>query len=255
MRGGGDVSRMAVHGGRADGGWVMREMLIDSIRVSLMNYQRVVVLKEREADRFLPIWIGSPEADAIAVRLQSMQTPRPLTHDLLGSVIATLGASVQRVVVTDLANDTFYAKLVLSMPDGAELEVDCRPSDAIAMAVRCGHVATGADGEERWFASLQEAEGFIEQAGLDPQDARYEVRFKAPIFVEDAVLDRAGVQMAGEGEELPGASTPPGPRRSRPGRPQGVTQEEIERMSAFSEFLEDLPGLEDLGGGNPQGQQ
>ena len=84
----------------------MREMHIDSIRVSLMNYQRVVVLKERQAERYLPIWIGSPEADAITVRLQSIQTPRPLTHDLLGSVIATLGASVQRVVVTDLANDT-----------------------------------------------------------------------------------------------------------------------------------------------------
>ena len=234
----------------------MREMHIDSIRVSLMNYQRVVVLKERQAERYLPIWIGSPEADAITVRLQSIQTPRPLTHDLLGSVIATLGASVQRVVVTDLANDTFYAKLVLSMPDGAELEVDCRPSDAIAMAVRCGHVATGADGEERWFASLQEAEGFIEQAGLDPHDERYEVRFKAPIFVEDAVLDRAGVQMAGEGEELPGGGAPPpGARRGRPGRPQGVTQEEIDRMSAFSEFLQDLPGLEDLGGGSQPKQQ
>ncbi len=233
----------------------MRDMFIDSIRVSLMNYQRVVVLKERRSDRYLPIWIGAPEADAIALRLQAQQTPRPLTHDLLGNVIAAMGGALLRVVVTSLANDTFYAKLVVAMPDGAELEVDCRPSDAIAVAVRSGHVARGPDGEERWFASLQEAEGFIAQSGLDPKDERYEVRFKAPILVEDEVLDRAGVQMDGdgEGEDAPGGA-PPGPRRSRPGGSPGVTQEEIDRMSAFSEFLQDLPGLEDLGGGSP-GQQ
>ncbi len=227
----------------------MRDMLIDSIRVNLMNYQRVVVLKDRAGDRYLPIWIGAPEADAIAVRLQAVQTPRPLTHDLLGNVISVMGAALLRVVVTDLANDTFYAKLVLATADGGELEVDCRPSDAIAIAVRNGHVATGRDGEERWFASLQEAEGFIEQLGLDPRDERYAARLKSPILVEDAVLDRAGVSTNVDGEELPAEGTPPGPRRSRPGRPRSVTQEEIERMSAFSEFLEDLPGLEDIDSG------
>lgn len=115
----------------------MIEMTIDSIRVSLMNYQRVVILKEREANRYLPIWIGPAEADAIAVRLQNVELTRPLTHDLLQSVIATLGASVNFVVVSELQNDTFYAKLSLSV-DGMQVEVDSRPSDALALAVRVG---------------------------------------------------------------------------------------------------------------------
>ena len=229
----------------------MQEMVIDSIRVSMMNYQRVVVLKERGSDRYLPIWIGQPEADAIALRLQSVKAPRPLTHDLLGSVLAVVGASLARVEVVGLENDTFYARLILTMPDGAEEEVDCRPSDAIAVAVRCGHVATGSDGEERWFPSLIEAEAYVDQAGYPPEDERREVRPKAPIYVADDVLDRAAVQMEGDGGESGAGLPPPGPRRTRPGRQQAVTQEEIERMSAFSEFLEDLPGLEDLGGQQP----
>ena len=76
----------------------MLPMEIDSIRVSLMNYQRVVILKEKNTDRYLPIWIGSPEADAIAVKLQDVAVPRPLTHDLLGSIIGNLGARVDHVV-------------------------------------------------------------------------------------------------------------------------------------------------------------
>lgn len=113
----------------------MVEMTIDSIRVSLMNYQRVVILKEKEADRYLPIWIGPAEADAIAVKLQDVSVPRPLTHDLLGNVIGQLGGTVKSIVVSDLTNDTFFAKIVLSV-DGRTLEIDARPSDAIALAVR-----------------------------------------------------------------------------------------------------------------------
>ena len=115
----------------------MIEMKIDSIRVSLMNYQRVVILKEKGANRYLPIWIGPAEADAIAVKLQNVQLARPLTHDLLQSVIAALGASVNFVVVSELQNDTFYAKLSLNV-DGMRVEVDSRPSDALALAVRVG---------------------------------------------------------------------------------------------------------------------
>ena len=85
----------------------MLPMEIDSIRVSLMNYQRVVILKEKDTERYLPIWIGSPEADAIAVKLQDVSVPRPLTHDLLSAVIDQLGARVDHVVVSDLLNDTF----------------------------------------------------------------------------------------------------------------------------------------------------
>ena len=113
----------------------MIEMTIDSIRVSLMNYQRVVILKEKDTERYLPIWIGAAEADAIAVKLQSVNVPRPLTHDLLQSVIETLGATINSIVVSDLKNDTFYARILLNV-DGEVMEVDSRPSDALALAVR-----------------------------------------------------------------------------------------------------------------------
>ena len=218
----------------------MQEMLIDSIRVSLMNYQRVVILKERESDRYLPIRIGSPEADAIALKLQDVAAARPLTHDLLGSVISTLGATIKHIVVCDLENDTFYARLVLALADGTDKEIDCRPSDAIAVAVRGGQLVRGKDGEDHWFSSLQEAEDFSREQGGDGSD----VRSKVPIFVEDRVLERAGVVVDGNVEESSEASQPR--RRQRPAQ-QGVTEEEMEKLSAFSEFLEDLPGLEDLG--------
>jgi bifunctional DNase/RNase len=113
----------------------MIEMMIDSIRVSLMNYQRVVILKEKIAKRYLPIWIGPAEADAIAVKLQGVNVPRPLTHDLLCQVIDSLGASIKSIIVSDLKSDTFYAKVILNV-DGGQIEIDSRPSDALALAVR-----------------------------------------------------------------------------------------------------------------------
>jgi len=132
----------------------MIEMTIDSIRVSLMNYQRVVILKEKDSDRYLPIWIGPAEADAIAVKLQDVTVPRPLTHDLLRSVIDVLGATISSIVVSELKNDTFFAKIVLSV-DGGQMEVDSRPSDALALAVRAD----------------------------------------VPIFAEEVVLDKAGIML------------------------------------------------------------
>ncbi len=113
----------------------MIEMTIDSIRVSLLNYQRVVMLKEKIAERYLPIWIGPAEADAIAVKLQGVTVPRPLTHDLLRTVINTLGATINSIIVSDLRNDTFFAKVILNV-DGGQMEIDSRPSDALALAVR-----------------------------------------------------------------------------------------------------------------------
>ena len=113
----------------------MIEMSIDSIRVSLMNYQRVVILKENDSDRYLPIWIGPAEADAIAVKLQGVGVPRPLTHDLLRSVIDSLGATINHIIVNDLKNDTFYARIILNTGEG-KMEIDARPSDALALAVR-----------------------------------------------------------------------------------------------------------------------
>ena len=137
----------------------MVEMTIESIRVSLMNYQRVVILKEKAADRYLPIWIGPAEADAIAVRLQEVSVARPLTHDLLRSAIDILGGRVNCIVVNDLSNDTFYARIVLDV-DGKSLEIDSRPSDAIALAVRV----------------------------------------QVPIYAEESVLEKAGVMLDKEGE-------------------------------------------------------
>jgi bifunctional DNase/RNase len=133
-------------------------MTIESIRVSLMNYQRVVILKEKESDRYLPIWIGPAEADAIAVRLQDVSVARPLTHDLLRSVIDSLGASVEYVLVSDLSNDTFFARIMLHV-DGRAMEIDSRPSDAIALAVRV----------------------------------------QVPIYAEETVLEKAGVRLDQEG--------------------------------------------------------
>ena len=144
----------------------MIEMTIESIRVSLMNYQRVVILKEKAADRYLPIWIGPAEADAIAVRLQEVSVARPLTHDLLRSIIDALGAQVNCIVVNDLANDTFYARILLDV-NGKSLEIDSRPSDAIALAVRA----------------------------------------QVPIYAEDSVLEKAGVILDKEGEATTEAVT------------------------------------------------
>jgi len=102
-----------------------------------MNYQKVVILKEKMAERCLPIWIGPAEADAIAVKMQGVRVPRPLTHDFTCAVIYALGGSVQSVIINKLENDTFYAKLVLES-DSGQMEIDCRPSDALAVAVRKG---------------------------------------------------------------------------------------------------------------------
>jgi len=137
------------------------ELTIESIRVSLMNYQRVVILKEKESDRFLPIWIGPAEADAIAVRLQEVAVARPLTHDLLRSIIDSLGASVDYVIVNDLSNDTFFARIMLQI-DGRVMEIDSRPSDAIALAVRV----------------------------------------QVPIYADESVLEKAGVKLDQEGQTL-----------------------------------------------------
>src|SRR5262249_39320209 len=113
----------------------MVEVTIDSIRVSLMSQHRVVILKDIASDRYVPIWIGPFEADAITVELQGVEVPRPLTHDLLKSIITDLGARVPQVVVSDLRNDVFHARIVMEF-NGRHLEIDSRPSDAIALAVR-----------------------------------------------------------------------------------------------------------------------
>ena len=113
----------------------MRELVIDSIRMSQMNYQRVVVLKELETNLFLLIWIGPTEAEAIAVKMQGMTVPRPLTHDLLVDLVKSVGGSFDHILVNDLQNETFYAKVVIRVGEQTH-EIDSRPSDAMAVAVR-----------------------------------------------------------------------------------------------------------------------
>jgi bifunctional DNase/RNase len=113
------------------------EMVVESIRAHILAPTRVVFLKETNRERYLPIIIGVPEADAIAIKLQNAEVPRPLTHDLMSNMISTLGGRVTHVVVNDLVGETFYARIVLDV-DGRHVEVDSRPSDAIALAVRIG---------------------------------------------------------------------------------------------------------------------
>ena len=221
----------------------MQEMLIDSIRVSLMNYQRVVILKEKDADRYLPIWIGSPEADSIAIKLQDVQVARPLTHDLLSTIISELGAIIERIVVSELANDTFYAHLSIKLPDGTFKEIDCRPSDAMAIAVRGGYTVTDSKGEEHWFASIQEAQSTTEDTDDYKADS---INACIPIFVQENVLEKAAISMGNaiSGEESTEIATDI--KNTMP-LSKKITEEEIQKMAAFSDFLQDLPGLEDLG--------
>jgi uncharacterized protein len=135
----------------------MVEMSVESVRINLATNQRVVILKDEQGDRYLFIWIATAEAYSIAMELQGTAPQRPLTHDLLKSVIAELGGKLISVIVHDLTEDIFYARLVLDA-DGRHVEVDSRPSDAIALAVRA----------------------------------------KVPIYVAESVLDSAGVRLQNE---------------------------------------------------------
>jgi hypothetical protein len=178
----------------------MMELVIDSIRVSLLNHQRVVILKQKDSDRYLPIWIGPPEADAIAVRLQEVSVPRPLTHDLLHNAIKDLGVVIDHIVVSSMENDTYYATIVVQQGDKT-VEIDARPSDALALAVR---------------ASVQ-------------------------IFAAPEVMEKCGVRLdkesglaiVGDDDSVEGHEHP-----RKAGGPVG--QEEREKLSAFADFIESL---------------
>ena len=113
----------------------MVDMFVESVRVSATGLQRVVVLKEKEGERYLLIWVGTPEAGAIALSMQGVAVARPMTHDLLKSVIEAMGGKVTRILINDLVDNTFYARIMLDI-DGRTVEVDARPSDSIALALR-----------------------------------------------------------------------------------------------------------------------
>ncbi|MEP7360128.1 MAG: bifunctional nuclease family protein [Chloroflexota bacterium] len=138
----------------------MNELIVESVRVHMLSSQHVVILRDTGHDRYLPIWIGPWEANAIAMRLQGVTPERPMTHDLFSQALTEVGATLSRIIVSDLAEDTFRARLMLKV-DGRELDLDARPSDAIALALRTG----------------------------------------VPIFATDSVMDRAGVIPEGAEEE------------------------------------------------------
>ncbi len=135
----------------------MYEMVIYGVSFDLVGKQPIVLLKTAEGSRYLPIWIGHPEAAAILMRLQGASTPRPMTHDLVTEMLSQLDAEVVRVTVTELKDNTFYASITVSQ-NGSEIEIDSRPSDAIALAVRA----------------------------------------QAPIFVADQVIDESAIEFEGE---------------------------------------------------------
>ncbi len=154
----------------------MIEVAIDSVRVSLMSPQRVVVLRQLNAERFIPIWVGPYEAEAITVALQEIEMVRPLTHDLLKNVFGMFNARVKRVEIVALREEIFFGNIVAEV-NGQELNIDSRPSDAIALAVRT----------------------------------------HAPIYVHKSVMDEAGIvpetdiQAGGSAPSVPapGDKTPP----------------------------------------------
>lgn len=113
----------------------MIEMELTGVRVELPTNQPIVLLRERDGERYLPIWIGAAEAAAIALSLQGVATPRPMTHDLMKTILEDLAVQVQRIVVTELRDSTFFATIHMAQR-GDDFEISSRPSDAIALAVR-----------------------------------------------------------------------------------------------------------------------
>ena len=175
----------------------MRELEIESIRVRQETQQRAVVLRVKDSDLFLPIFVGHFEVEAIRLKLMDVEVQRPMTHDLLDDVIGNLGGSVKSIVVSELKDDTFYAKILVDY-NNTIIEIDSRPSDAIALAVRT----------------------------------------YAPIYAEDDVVDKAGVNLDAEVEE---AKATPNNRQQTP-----VDEDELQSLSAFTDFIDTLD-LEDLG--------
>ena len=151
----------------------MIEVVIDSVRVSLMSPQRVVVLRQTDTERFVPIWVGPYEAEAITVALQEIEMIRPLTHDLLKSVFGTFNAKITRVEIISLHEEIFFGNIVADA-DGKEVNIDSRPSDAIALAVRA-HVPIFV------HQSVLDEAGITPETNLQTDSPESNEPFKAPM--------------------------------------------------------------------------
>ena len=134
----------------------MIECLIDSVRVSLTNQDRIIVLKDKTSDRYIPIWIGLFEAESITIALQNIAVARPLTHDLMLDLLHKTGARLLRVEITSLVSETYFANLIIQTDK--EIAIDCRPSDALALVVRTG-------------APVFVDEDILTEAGIQPEDS------------------------------------------------------------------------------------
>ncbi|GCF07858.1 bifunctional nuclease family protein [Dictyobacter arantiisoli] len=176
----------------------MVEMKVESVRINLATQQRVVILKATKQERYLFIWIAYAEAYAIAVELQGASSPRPLTHDLLKNVIEELNAKIVSIVISDLIDEIYYARIVLDV-DGRHIEIDSRPSDAIALAVRA----------------------------------------KTPIYVDEGVLERAGV--------IPESNEEPSLPTTRSVTKFEEPLEEEENLDAYRDFINSLDVLDEFG--------
>lgn len=159
----------------------MVEVIIDSIRVSLISQQRIVILRELSADRYLPIWIGIYEAEAITLALQEVEVARPLTWDLLKNAIGILGGKVLRVEVVSLRDDTYYGNIVTEL-NGKIINIDSRPSDALALAVR-SHVPIVVSRSVMDVAGVEPDEDLQESVeGEEPQPAADEGEGRLSVF-------------------------------------------------------------------------
>ena len=179
-------------------GPAMREMTLYGVSFEPINKQPIVLLKTADDDKFLPIWIGHPEAAAILTKLQGATAPRPMTHDLLSDVISELQGEIVRVTVTELRENTFYARITI-VQDGREVDIDSRPSDAIALAVRCDAQIFAADDviEEsgiEFQAEDEDQPGFVTAsslADLDPGEFR---KFLETVTVEEFASSLEGAE-------------------------------------------------------------
>jgi bifunctional DNase/RNase len=162
----------------------MVEVVIDSVRVSLTNQQRIVVLREASNERYLPIWIGPYEAEAITIALQEIEVARPQTHDLLKSVLTTLNARLLRIEVVSLKEDVFYGNLVVEV-DGRTVLIDSRPSDALALAARA-HVP------------ILVSKEVMDSAGVIPEEDLQNQRPAAPAAPKATASEEPEVESSSE---------------------------------------------------------